>query len=422
MERTEQESIYLRTYKKSYENERRKILESTIKPYNKKSLLDYHTFLFAKGCKDKRITKVSYQMRYLFSLNTKVLLTWTKDDIEFIISHINQRDDITLTTKADYRIIIKQFFRWFKKVDPRFENGNPNEQKDAIKMYEYIFEDVRTSLKRENILREEILEDDDLKVVLLKGFEGVNHSQRDKAYLSLLHESGMRAGEILTMKIKSIKHEDKSAIVSIHGKTGVRNIRVVASIPYLYSWLNVHPFRNDPEKPLWVGLRYRNKIKLLTYPSAKEIIDQAFTRAGIGKRHNHHWFRHSRATILADYLTETDLCNYMGWRIGSRVVSTYVHSNNKRTNDKISEMHGLITKESLEPKTTPKICPICKKQNEAIAEFCCQCGHYLDLKAALKYDDVMKDETNKTIQLLMEIMKNPELLAAFEKFKQERSG
>ncbi|WP_394344768.1 hypothetical protein [Salinigranum halophilum] len=40
---------------------------------------------------------------------------------------------------------------------------------------------------------------------------------------------------------------------------------------------------------------------------------------------NPHHFRHSRATHLANWLTEAQLCEWFGWVQGSNVPARYVH-------------------------------------------------------------------------------------------------
>lgn len=44
-------------------------------------------------------------------------------------------------------------------------------------------------------------------------------------------------------------------MIKVDGKTGVRPIRIVKSVPYLTRWLNDHPDKDDHTSPLWDGYR-----------------------------------------------------------------------------------------------------------------------------------------------------------------------
>ncbi|MEA3378864.1 MAG: hypothetical protein U9Q69_04460 [Nanoarchaeota archaeon] len=52
------------------------------------------------------------------------------------------------------------------------------------------------------------------------------------------------------------------------------------------------------------------------------MIRKLFKEAGVDKKHNPHTFRHSRASYLANYLTEFQMNQYFGWVQGSDMPST----------------------------------------------------------------------------------------------------
>ena len=56
-----------------------------------------------------------------------------------------------------------------------------------------------------------------------------------------------------------------------------------------------------------------------------KILEKPWEGAGIEKPVDPHHFRHSRATYLANYLTEAQMCEWFGWVRGSRVPGRYVH-------------------------------------------------------------------------------------------------
>ncbi len=69
----------------------------------------------------------------------------------------------------------------------------------------------------------------------------------------------------------------------------------------------------------------------------------------------------------------------------------------------------------------PITCARCKIITGSADRFCSRCGAALSIKIALESEDKVKEETNKTVELLIEIMKNPELLKRFEEFKSSKS-
>lgn len=63
---------------------------------------------------------------------------------------------------------------------------------------------------------------------------------RDKAFISLLYESGCRVREMGSLQIKNVSFDEYDAIINVNGKTGTRTIRIVSSVPFLSAWINAH--------------------------------------------------------------------------------------------------------------------------------------------------------------------------------------
>ena len=238
---------------------------------------------------------------------------------------------------------------------------------------------------------------------------------RDKAFLSLLYETGARIGEILNMKIKDFKPNERYAKVRLFGKTGERLVTIVFSVGYINQYLEKHPFKNDLDSYLWLSEgSCRNKQPLL-YIGAIKIIKRAFLNSGLKKRYNPHIFRHSRATELAPHLTEVQMSLYFGWVLGTRQVRNYVHASGKEVDESILRLNGI------EPKTKEEeqkitLCHRCGLSNKG-SNFCKGCGYALDTQSAIKIEERIRDETDKSFELLIEISKNPEIMKEFEKFK-----
>lgn len=405
-------------YKKKagyYEKELKRIDKAGITDKNKELIRKYHQHLFAKGCGDLRAIKVSGQLRRIAQILGKDFDAVTKDDLERLVATIN-RDPLckrvishcytkkaypcgskvfSPETKLDYWMTTKSFF---VHLDKR---------------YREVFEDWKPNFgtkKREigNIITEEDME---------KTLRACS-STRDKAILSLLHETGARAGEILGMKIKDVIKADRFLKVRFFGKTGERRVLIVHSVPYLMKWLEEHKLRENPDAHLWISDNPKFRDEPLYHPGLRKLIVVAFRKANLNHvKHNPHFFRHSRATINAKFMTDVQMRLFFGWSNGSTQVATYVHASGRDVDSAVLTMNGIAEKE--EVKNKPKFCPICKSQNTSISDFCSNCGHALSLKVAMESEAKMKEELDKTFQLFTEIAQNPALMAEFEAFKEK---
>ena len=225
----------------------------------------------------------------------------------------------------------------------------------------------------------------------------------------MLYESGCRIGEILSLMIRNVEFDEYGCVLLVDGKTGQRRVRVIASAPKLASWIDNHPLRDQPDAPLWVNLGAKNRRRALTYGGAKSILKEIVDRAGIKKRVYPHLFRHSRATHLANHLTESQLKQHFGWIQGSSMASVYVHLSGRDVDRALLELNGInVSKEKEAEKFKAIDCPRCKTKNSPISKFCNSCGLALDLKVAIELDETK----NKADKLITELTKKPGVIDA----------
>jgi site-specific recombinase XerD/ribosomal protein L40E len=214
------------------------------------------------------------------------------------------------------------------------------------------------------------------KEEVLKMIEGA-YNIRDKAFISILYESGCRVSEILTLKIKHVEFDNYGAIIRVEGKTGVRRVRLVSSVVYLSQWLNAHPSRDNADAPLWVSMGNRNHENKLSYLSFYLILRRIAKKVGVEKKINPHSFRHARATHLASKLTEAQMKEYFGWVQGSRMASVYVHMSGRDVDNTILQMHGIIPQEEKKEEISIRTCPLCNERNATTNDYCRRCGSSL---------------------------------------------
>ena len=186
--------------------------------------------------------------------------------------------------------------------------------------------------------------------------------------------------------------------------------------------MNIHPLRENLDAPLWVSLGTRNRDRPLKYRAADDILKNLAAKAGIKKRIYPHLFRHSRATHLANHLTEAQMKELFGWVRDSDMASVYVHLSGRDVDDALLKLHGLATKEKERVEEFKvQVCPRCKTKNSPASKFCNGCGLCLDVRTAIQLDELRA----KADTLMTELVKNPKvldtLLEGIQKLKNGRS-
>jgi hypothetical protein len=163
----------------------------------------------------------------------------------------------------------------------------------------------------------------------------------------------------------------------------MRRVRVVRCVPYLSIWINLHPRNDDPEADLWIDER---GVKRISYNRIREILVEAGKRAKIRKHIHPHLLRHSRATHLAKYLKEVQMCEYFGWVVGSDMPRIYIHLSGRDMDDSILQIYGIKRAGIQTENKTPVKCSRCSRFNDPESKFCSFCGLSLDIVEQLKKD------------------------------------
>lgn len=202
-------------------------------------------------------------------------------------------------------------------------------------------------------------------------------------------ETGCRPGELFACNVEDyVQIGDKSKII-LNGKTGIRERTLIISDKYMKFWMEKHPFKDDPKKPLFLSLSHRRFQKRMTNWTLGYIVSKIWKNAGFTKNITPYTYRHSRATYLASFMTEMELRHYFGWTTDSTMPGTYIHLSGKHLDNKYE---SIVTgkKEKLEPQPSillPKECPNCKESIEPTATYCRRCGY----KITQKLEEIERD-------------------------------
>lgn len=268
-----------------------------------------------------------------------------------------------------YYVTLKKFYKWL------LGNG---------KTYPECVEWIKFNSHPSHEIKPEALVTREEEIKLVNGCR----NSRDRALISLLYDSGCRISELLTMKIRDLKFDDYGCIISVTGKTGFREVRIIGnSIYYLKEYLNDHPLK-EPDS--WLFLMKANER--MGYDEVRSMILKARRRSGITRRIYPHLFRHTRATILASKVTEAPLESQMGWVHGSRQTRTYIHLSMRDQDNAILKAYGVkVNEEDNIAEEKPKKCPRCEHLNASTALYCTNCFMPFDEKLALEYEGKEKE-------------------------------
>lgn len=369
---------------------------------NKKLIFRLEKHLITNGLSKPRILKYLEVLKSSALIINKDFEQVTKDDIMDFVSIIEQRN-YSEHTKHTYKVIIRKFFQWLKQCED--------------KQYPPEVKWIKTNIRKDRFTlpsEGDLLTETDIQKILNKA-----KTLRDKALIACLWESGCRIGEVGTLKVKEVVFDEYGCVFNVTGKTGPRQIRVINASPYLANWLSLHPEKDNREQFVWVAERGKTKGKHMRYPAIRKMLRDLFKETGIKKRCNPHIFRHSRATFLANHLTEFQMNRYFGWVQGSDMPSTYVHLSGKDTDEALLRLNGVIREDKADRVLlSPQKCPRCTAINSSESKFCTKCGLVLDLKEAM-----MLEENKKKVQtardqmdLVMNmLMKDPEVVEVIKK-------
>ncbi|MFH1588858.1 MAG: site-specific integrase [Candidatus Diapherotrites archaeon] len=334
------------------------------------------------------------RIHYVFALRklalkiNKPFKEMTKLDLIDYFSWLGS--ELAPVTNNQYKVCTKAFFRWLE--------GDNEVYPDKVK---WIKKDHSHNTFK---LPEDILSPEEVKKMI-----DVADHPRDKALIHVLYDSAGRASEILDLTVGDVKFDRYGATIIVKGKTGMRRIRLINSVPDLTTWINCHKDKDNPKAPLWLNLNFSLNKKSPIVPLGLNGIGKRIPliaeRAGIKKNVHPHLFRHSRLTELAKDFSESELKIIAGWTGDSKMPKIYIHLSGADIDKKMLQLHDLIEEKEAKKKDIlePKQCPRCKEKNPSTSKFCYKCSMVLDLDTAMKLEEY-REKDDKTVKGMMQRM------------------
>ncbi|HUW31079.1 MAG TPA: site-specific integrase, partial [Planctomycetota bacterium] len=348
----------------------------------KQLILRYKDEMLVNGLSTGRAVRFTY---YVLKLGTWLPCEFKDANlgaIKTVVSKIEASDYVPFS-KMEYKLALRRFYRWLRGTE-----DYPPEVK---------WIPTRVKACGRTKLPEELLAEKDVEALIDAGT-----TPRDRAFVALLYETGTRVSELALVRLKHMQFDAYGATLVVCGKTGSRRVRVISSVPLLTEWINVHPYKNNPDAYLWVT----NRGGAPTYSAVARVLRRMAGRAGVKKRVNPHTFRHSRATRLACHLTESQMKEYFGWVQASRMAGVYVHLSGRDVDDALLKLYGMKKEAGgqLASVLKPRTCSRCKTENPSTNCFCKLCGLPLDSSAAAQalQNDFQRRKADDLLDAMLE--------------------
>jgi len=334
--------------------------------------------------KSLKQSTISLKLWNLYSLlkyyNFKPANLMTKAEIEDYVIH--RRKTRKPKTVHNDIVELRMFFKWLVPDNDYFEGIKSKSPKNTLPV-------------------EQLVTPTDVTCLV-----NACQSQRDRAIIMLLWDSAARLNEALELKVGSIQFDNNGGVVIVNGKTGMRRIRLIDSVPDLQNWINMHPMRDDSNAPLFVTTRlYEGQYRPLNERTVQNMMKTVTNRANITKNVHPHALRHAKLTHLAKQgFSEMELRIIAGWENNSDMPAVYIHLSGADVEKKILEKNGLVEpdEEIKTLPTKPKSCPRCKTKNAYDSQYCMNCSMVLDPKKAKEIED--KDPLRE-VQAEMKLMR-----------------
>ncbi|MBP5201269.1 tyrosine-type recombinase/integrase [bacterium] len=271
------------------------------------------------------------------------------DTIKIFRDFLLHEKRYSINTADSYCLDIELMRRYFAEIDLDLTELDKDDIKDYLGA---IYSEVKASSLRRKIVairqfylllhKRKIIEDNPTLTLTSPKQDGVlpgalrreemarlieyNYPQnlkglRDRAIIEMLYSSGVRVGELISIKIKDLDFKEKTVYVLGKGKKA-RIIPVTSqAIDSIENYLMKRPGGKDKDSIIFCNL----KGKQLTESGVQYIIDNLAKNCGIYRKVTPHMLRHSFAT---HFLENGMNLRYIQYLLGHSNLSTteiYTH-------------------------------------------------------------------------------------------------
>jgi integrase len=271
---------------------------------------------FLKKCSitagEKKVLHIKKLLIQLWDVTQIPLTKQTKDSIDSYLSLLSNSDK-SYWTKDELRVYIKQFLLWHYKDFTMVENIRSESQR-GLNTQKVTENNLITEKDVENMLR-------------------FAKSYKDSCYLLLAFQTGARPQELLNLKWKDVKFEDKYADITLFsGKTEeTRTFPIVdKTMKALWDWKQHYAYADVSPKDFVFVSRKRNKA--MTTAGLNKMLRNMAKDSKIGKDVWTYLLRHTRATRLYEELPQQIVEKLMGHK---NMAGVYAHISSKKAREEM---------------------------------------------------------------------------------------
>ncbi|VVB70014.1 Tyrosine recombinase XerC [uncultured archaeon] len=291
--------------------------ESSMNEESKMSIKAFLNDYLARGNSKARALKYGYSLKRLaLFISEKSIHKLSREEVTDLVLKV-QASELKKNTQNDLLLSLKIFYKFVKKTEVY------PEEVSWIKIRE-----------EANILtKDDLITPEEYK----KLFDTASNL-KDKVLLVLLHETGCRIGELLTLTLERVIWDEESECyqLNVYGKTKFRVVPVIESVKILKEYLGNHEFKDNLKASLF---NVEGHVKSYSYGALTKRLGKVLKRSGIVKRIHPHLFRHTDITEKAGELSDQVMKKLYGWTADSKMLDTYSHLTNKSVTLKMKEFH-----------------------------------------------------------------------------------
>ena len=366
----------------------KKILDNIeITPEQQKTLRAYSKYLVNQGrtfgTREQYLSRV---VNFVPFLEGRRFEEVTREDFSNCFYALRDRRP---ATKENAYVVLHRFFGWLGERE-----GEDNEEKYIKILGKERYK--RPKGEKRIIKGEDLPTQEEIDRIIKFAM-----NPRDKAMISMSFDLGTRPKELLGLNVGDVNFDELGAVVTVgeHAKTGARTLRLITSLQYLREWLESHPYRDNKEVALFIGLGRNQFGKRITPQTLRWAFKAAAKLAGVDRRVYTYLLRHASITREAgNGLGDQQLKVFYGWSPSSRMLEIYSHLSSEDVNKKRLEQAGVIKPKQKVVELKQRKCPRCGAENTPTADFCSKCASSLDeskFRKMLSKDQELKELEDK---------------------------
>jgi len=393
---------------------------------NKKYIEEFENYNRSKGLASATIITQTKLITYFADKIEKDLTTVNKTDIENYINFLENKG-YAKTSIEQFKSIVKKFYKWLhnRNTDKEITTVRQQMEKDGktqleIDRKEWELRNYRPKYPmnvewiKPKLIQTTKSEKDVFKPEQIYKLIDVCDNPQHKAMFSLMWDLGLRVGQLCDIKLKDLTITENKIDISFKlDWEEIRTVPTIESTPALFEWINNHPYKNDPNRHLFISFSRPRYGERYSECGIWGLLEKIRKRAGLNKHISSHLIRHSRTTYWKKTGVDSATIKFIGlWKMNSQIPDTvYNHQvANDYRNNVITATTGIPTIHT--PERNPigiNYCPRCGEGNPATNQYCVKCREPLTGLAKQKQEELIKEQIAQQVKELLRLETEPNI-------------